>query len=1191
MAPRIYVWSAAYQMNAMLDDGADVTIIDFHCASAILGLQVEPSNTPTIQFAQGEAEVDGECWIELAYPGGRCSVKALVLRDAGEDLLLGRDFLLLSNIDCKLNQQGWCFSNEPSVIYPFAPILSSSDRTRCNLVAWKQTAAQDKAGSPEFQREMLKIVDEFDNRGLFSDKPGEVTLVEHEIVLKPGSRPFMAKPRMMSPAKSTAFVKEIDKWLEQGIIERADSPWGSPPVIVEKPGSTPENPKVRVCFDYRRLNEMTVLVPTEVDRADFIFSRLGKAKFITVVDATSGYFHYYVKKECRDYTAFNSPRGQFRFRRMPFGVAGGTFTYVKGNAMMIRGCEAFALSFIDDVIVFSDTEEDHLDHVHTVLGIMWNNGVHLSPEKVQLAKHSVKLLGHIVGNGEIKPDPQKVEAISNFPAPRDPKEVLRFLGMVGFFREYIPLFGRLARPLYNLVKKDQDWKWQEEEQTAFVALRQALLSHDVLMLPDWSKPFLIETDASYTGLGAVLLQEGAKGMRPIGFASRTLLPAEKNYCVGELECLAVIYAINKFRQYVEMAEVVVETDHKALQSIMSLEHPSGRIYRWMLKLLFLRILIRHRQGSKMLVADPLSRAPHGPDTDLKLSWMDEFVPVEDPAIAPRLQFEGCDDTPPAHSCARCSDKAPQEVTAAVIARHLGKEARELRALRVTMGTSDDQPISTDEWIIAQTHDSEISTLAAMIRAKSQQAIAKGFALSAEGLLTKKSQNGGTKVVVPPTLRSAVCRAHHDHCLAGHGGVQRTIERISRIYTWRNMHSDIKAYVRGCDTCQQCRHDNAAPKGHMAADIPSTPYSSLAVDFVGPLPHGAGSFRFAFLIMDLFTKNLDLYPLRRATAANAADCLVDFCTRYGFPTSLRSDQGSQFTGKMWQVLCDKLHISRKLICPYRQKGNPAERCVQTVKTTLRPFLTHHKDWHKYIPMALFAIRTARHRSTGQTPAVMTFGRQLRSPFDTAGQTNNAQAHSQDTAPSDWSQAAVYARELVTRLEEAVSIAGAELKVQYRTREESYNEGRRPHTFEKGDLVLRQAHHLSSAEKGETQCFFPKFEGPFVISAKTATNTFELVNLVGAECGVANADQLKAYHDQPLWAREPLHTPPETDGVNDAPPVEQNRMVTNPDHTLPPVTSHSQGSTTLGISNPPLPQSCARPTRARRLPQKLADFVLH
>lgn len=1169
-----------------MDDGADVSIVDYHCATAILGLRVEASDTPTIQFAQGEAEVDGECWLEIAYPGGHCSIKALVLRDAGEDLLLGRDFLLSANIDCRLNQQGWCFSDLPNEIYPFAPVPSSADRLRCNLVTWKQTAAHNMVGSEKFRRTMMDMVNEFDDKGLFSDKPGEVTLVEHEIVLKPGSRPFMAKPRMMSAAKSKAFVTEIDKWLDQGIIEPADSPWGSPPVIVEKPGSTPENPKVRVCFDYRRLNEMTELIPTEVDRADFIFSRLGKAKFITVVDATSGYFHYYVKEECRDFTAFNSPRGQFRFRRMPFGVSGGTFTYVKGNAMMIRGCEAFALSFIDDIIIFSDTEEEHLVHVRRILSLLFDNGVHLSPEKVQLAKQSVKLLGHIVGNGEIKPNPQKVEAISKFPAPRDPKEVLRFLGMVGFFREYIPLFGRLARPLYNLVKKDQEWRWQDEEQAAFEALRQALLSNDVLMLPDWSKPFLIETDASYSGLGAVLLQEGNKGLRPIGFASRTLLPAEKNYCVGELECLAVIYAIHKFRQYVEMAEVVVETDHKALQSIMSLEHPSGRIYRWMLKLLFLRILIRHRKGSKMLVADPLSRAPHGPETDVQLSWMDRFVPVEDPAIAPRLRFEGCDGEPPQHRCARCSDKVSQEITQAAMARVMGKDAREFRVLHVTLGENDSHPVSSADWVLAQAHDPETSALEAQVRAKATQAIARGYDLSPAGLLTKKGPENGPKVVVPPALRRAVCRAHHDHCLAGHGGIQRTIERVARLYTWRNMHADITAYVRGCSTCQRTKHDNSAPRGLMAAELPEKPYMSLAVDFVGPLPHGNNCYQFAFLILDLFTKNLELYPLRRATAANAADCLIDFCARYGFPVSIRSDQGSQFTGKVWEIMCSRLHIDRRLICPYRQKGNPAERCVQSVKNTLRPFLTNHKDWHKYVPMALFAIRTARHRSTGQTPALMTFGRNLRSPFDIA-EAHTTKLGNSPPQPTPWSEAATYANELVRRLEAATVIASGELKAQYQIREKVYNEGRQPHTYEKGDLVLRKAHNLSSAERGETLCFFDRFDGPFVITAQTATNTFQLENLIGRACGPANADQLKPYHDQPLWARDPL--PPPSEGAGDHTETPQMERIQNaapaseaeaPIDNVPRAPKPNEHTQRIGD----------RPKRARHLPKHLEDFVL-
>jgi hypothetical protein len=401
MEPRIHVWSAAFPVNAMLDDGADVTIVNFYYASSVLGLKVEASNTKTIQFAQGEAEVDGECWIELTYLGGRCSVRALVLRDAGENLLLGRDFLLLANIDCRLNRQGWCYSDQPNVIYPFAPVLSSSDRTRCNWVTCKQTEEQDMALPSEFQRDMLEVEDGFDTKG-WLETPQEGILVQHEIALKPGSRPFMAKPRRIGVAKSVAFVKDIDKWQEQGTIKRADSPWKSPPVVMmEKPGSLTD--KVRACLGHQRWNEMSKLVPMEVDRAEVMIIQWRRPRLIT--DATSG-------------------------------------------------------------------------------------------------------------------------------------QSLQFVGiLVMIFRKGIPLFWHLVRTLRSQVEKDQEWKWQDEEQLTFAFLGQTLLSHEVLMLPDWSNPFQIEPDAHCSGLGEVLLQEEVNGMRSIRFAFHTLLsevtPATVDRQVGE----------------------------------------------------------------------------------------------------------------------------------------------------------------------------------------------------------------------------------------------------------------------------------------------------------------------------------------------------------------------------------------------------------------------------------------------------------------------------------------------------------------------------------------------------------------------------------------------------------------------------------------------------------------------------------
>jgi len=899
----------------------------------------------------------------------------------------------------------------------------------------------------------------------------------------------------------------------------------------------------------------------EITRMDEIFAKMGKARYFTAIDATAGYMQFFVKESSRDYTAFHTHRGQFRFVKMPFGLAGSGFTYVRGMQICLRGCEEFVIFYIDDIFVFSLTLAEHTEHVKTVLTRLYEDGFTLSPEKLQLGMRRVKILGHIVGEGEIRPDPEKVVAISKYPAPHNPKAILRFLGMVGFFREYIPEFGKTARPLYNLTRKNIKWKWTEIEQGAFEILRDALISNEVLALPVWDKPFHIQCDASYDGIGACLMQEGVKGLRPIMFISRSLSPAEKNYCITELECLALIYAVTKFRSYIEMSEVIAESDHQALQTIMSIDHPTGRLYRWMLRLMPLNMLIKHRKGSTMMVADPLSRAPHGPETDPQVSWVDKFIPIEDPKMEQRLRFEDYKHKTPGHSCERCSDKAPKEVSSLAIARHIRKDEKKTKVFRVSLEEPDDHPCTVEDWATAQAVDSEIGFLEAQVRAKNPQTLAKGYELSQHGLLIKRGADGVWKIVVPGLLRRAVCQVNHDHCLSGHTGIKRTIERIARSYTWKNMVRDVTWFVRGCDTCQKNRPSNRAPAGLMAAEIPCTPFSHLSCDFIGPLPHGTFGFAFAFIIMCDFTKNLEIYPLKRATAANSADCVIDFCCRYGFPSALRSDNGCQMSSKIWKIVCEKLKIKQRFICTYRQKGNPAERYIQTCKTTIRPYLEKHRDWHKFIPMILFALRSSRHRTTGQTPAKMTFGRELRSPFsltitargEAGGQGTQAslktdpeaegqeaqaarpkdpeaggqEAQLPEERESPWQQASTYAADLTERLEEAFRVAKTQIDLEYGRRERAYNTGRRENDIGVGDLVLRLKHGISSADKQETKSLMDKYEGPFKISEIIEVNTFELSNLKGERIGRANADQLKLYFEQPLWARDPIDTPDNDD----------------------------------------------------------------
>ncbi len=281
----------------------------------------------------------------------------------------------------------------------------------------------------------------------------------------------------------------------------------------------------------------------------------------------------------------------------------------------------FVEGFIDDLLIYSQTIEEHIQHIEEVLRRLRKAGLTVHPSKIKVCVQEVKYLGHIITPGHVRPNPDKIAAIKDFPAPTKVKNLQQFLGLAGYYRRFIPHYSEISKPLTRLLEKDAVWEWSPAQKEAFELIKQALINTMGTDLPDLNKPFTIQTDASGVGLGAILLQEVGEGenaeMRPIYFASRGLTKAKANYIATELECLAVIWAIKKFKNYIEYSHFTVETDHQALKWLQTLKEPSGRLARWSLQLQGMNYSVNYRKGSSNNAADALSRNPINNDGDME----------------------------------------------------------------------------------------------------------------------------------------------------------------------------------------------------------------------------------------------------------------------------------------------------------------------------------------------------------------------------------------------------------------------------------------------------------------------------------------------------------------------------------------------------------------------------------------------
>jgi hypothetical protein len=440
---------------------------------------------------------------------------------------------------------------------------------------------------------------------VLKNQPGKTTLIEHDIEMEPGVKPVRQHSYRIPQAKLEIAKREVESMLELGVIEESNSPWSSPYLLVPKPDGTS-----RFCVNYKKVNHLSKFDAYPMPRIEGIIDRIGPAKYITKLDLCKGYWQVPLTERSKQYTAFATPMGLYQFKYLPFGLHGAPATFQRMMDRLLRGKENYAAAYMDDLVIFSNDWESHLTHVQDVLETLRQANLTAKPSKCSFAQTQVEYLGHIVGNGQIKPKKTKLEAIENWERPKTKRDVRSFLGVSGYYRKFIPDYADTAAPLSDLTKKKlpELVEWTPGCETAFQSLKRALCSEPVLKMPNFDVVFTLQTDASDRGLGAVLSQLGPDGKEhPVVYLSRKLLPREQNYATVEKECLAIKWAIDTLQYYLLGREFRVLTDHEPLKWLNEAKEKNKRVTRWSLDLQPFCFRVEHRKGCCHGNADGLSR--------------------------------------------------------------------------------------------------------------------------------------------------------------------------------------------------------------------------------------------------------------------------------------------------------------------------------------------------------------------------------------------------------------------------------------------------------------------------------------------------------------------------------------------------------------------------------------------------------
>ncbi|KAJ0392077.1 hypothetical protein ATCC90586_011261 [Pythium insidiosum] len=435
--------------------------------------------------------------------------------------------------------------------------------------------------------------------------PLTTTGVEHCIPTGTAA-PILHRAWRKSAAEQEIIDQHIQKMLSDSVIEMGNGPWGFPVVLVRK-----KDGSVRFCVDYRALNQVTVKDVYPLPKIDETLESLGGASLLSTLDLLAGYWQIGVAAQDRDKTAFVTREGLFRFTRMPFGLSNAAGTFQRLMDCVLRGLLWICcLVYLDDIIVFTKgTVERHVVELAAVLARLEDHGMSIKLKKCTFAATRLECLGHELTSAGVRPLQRLVDAVVEFKTPTDTTEIKRFVHLAGYYRRFVENSGRKMAPLTTLLRKERAWEWGSEQQRAFEGIKMELSLKPLLVYPNFALPFVLATDASLVGLGAVLQQDQGDGLQPVAYASKVNSETQSRYSITELECLAVVWAIEHFRPFLYGRKFTVVTDHSALKWLMSAKDLKNRLQRWALSLQEYEFDVVYRSGRESVVPDALSRAP------------------------------------------------------------------------------------------------------------------------------------------------------------------------------------------------------------------------------------------------------------------------------------------------------------------------------------------------------------------------------------------------------------------------------------------------------------------------------------------------------------------------------------------------------------------------------------------------------
>lgn len=833
--------------------------------------------------------------------------------------LLGIHSLFNLKIGFKIANEGYYpyFSEEE--ISSTNSILSIEDlnSNKISFVSIEYLESVNLEKLPKEYHKYSSVFDQDRQNQLPPHRPG----LDCNIDLIPGAQLHKGPVYPMNPAQIEEANKYVDDNLARGFIRPSKSPAAYPVLFQRK-----KDGSLRFCVDYRKLNEVTIKDAYPLPLYNLFFEQVKGSAYFTKLDLKAAYNLVRIREGDEFKTAFRTRRGQFEYLVMPFGLTNAPAVFQRFiNYVLSDFIDKFVVVYLDDILIYSKSLDDHRQHVTKVLEALQQNCLIANLEKCLFHVKEIEFLGHIISGSVVKTDPKKVEAVKNWPTPNTIKQIQSFLGFCNYYRRFIKNFSLIANPLFRLTRKDTKFDWTEECEKSFNDLKDLLTSAPVLLLPDPEKQFILETDASHYALGCVLSQyDSQHKLHPVSYYSRSFTKPERNYSITDKELLAIISGLEEWKHLLIGAKepVKIYTDHRNLLFASKPQKISMRQARWQEILSYYNYKVIYRPGSTNVRADSLSRRP-------------DYVPTNEGNLETILDPQ------------RCSFYCFTNVM-------------EFNDLLKSIKTDQIKDPILMEIHQALNGDAEA-------KRKLHQFDFSRYTLK-DGILLFNNL-----ICVPSTLRKYVISSHHDYASAGHLGIQRTAELISRNFYWPGWMKDVRNFINSCKICCTMKSSRHRPYGKLIPlEIPECPWQIVEIDFITNIPSKNSNTEYSIMVTcDRLTKMAHLYAFPGLPTAN--DAAIAFLKSvfylHGLPQKMITDRGSQFTSDLWREITNILSINHKMATTgHHTTLGQVERLNQSIEQFIRCFLRAFpsEDWIDWLYLVEFIYNNSQNSSTGQPP---------------------------------------------------------------------------------------------------------------------------------------------------------------------------------------------------------------------------------